>query len=270
MVAPPPSPGGAVQKPTYPRPASIGSPLKNRWGVGTLTSKPGEVYVGSIAGTGNKNVALSVFDTPGIFASLSPAAQAKLYRDATSVYGHDKVPTINMDSFTSQTAYNAYAVQQSTGLLIDPLNYWDYYRQSGGYGMDVQNRAAAGGAGGGGGGPVTSTSITKSVDLSNPTSARGLVDSALRQYLGRRASSEEYAAFRQALNAAERKSPNVTKAVSTTSRTGGGSATSAQTMSRGGIDRGRFAEEWALKQEGSAEYAAATTVFDTFMKMLGE
>lgn len=136
--------------------------------------------------------------------------------------------------------------------------------------MDVQNAAKAGGTGGGGGGPVKSTSETTSITISNPTSARGLVDNALSTYLGRRATPEEYATFRRALNAAERKNANVSTTSSVTSRGGGGTMSKTSSTSTGGIDRGRFAEEWAMKQEGSAEYAAATTVLNTFMKLLGE
>ncbi len=265
MPAPPPN----TPSSSYRRPASIASPVRNRWGVGQVTGKPGEVYIGSLAGSGNKSVAVSVFDSPGAFASLSPSAQQKIYNDAKAVYGHDKVPTINMDSFLAQTAYNAYAVQQSTGLAVGPLDYWDYYRQTGGYGMNLQKQGAAS-AGAGGGGVSRSTSVTESIDISNPTSARALVDRALTEYLGRRATGNEYASFRQALNAAERKAPSRTKSSSVSSRGGGGASTMTRTMSEGGIDRGRFAEEWAMSQEGAAEYAAATTVLDTFMKMLGE
>lgn len=263
-------PGPAKPQATYPRPASIGSPMRNRWGVGQLSTKPGEVYIGGLVGGGNKNVPVNMFDSPGAFAALSPQAQAKLYRDATSVYGHNKVPTINMDSFLAQTAYNAYSVQQTTGLLIDPLSYWDYYRQTGGYGMDVQNQRSAGGrGGGGGGGPVTSTNVSQSVNLTDPTAARGLVDQALSRYLGRGATSEEFANFTKALNRAERKNPNISKTTSVTSGGAGGTSSSTKSLSKGGIDRGRFAEEWARSQEGAAEYAAATTVLDSFMRVLG-
>ena len=263
MPAPPPN----TPSSSYRRPASIASPVRNRWGVGRLTGKPGEVYIGSLAGSGNKNVALSVFDSPGAFASLSPAARAKLYRDAQFAYGYDNVAINNMDSFLATTARNAYAVQQTTGLLVDPLTYWDYFRQTGGVGAKQQS---AGTTGAGGGGVSRSTSVTESIDISNPTSARALVDRALTEYLGRRATGNEYASFRQALNAAERKAPSRTKSSSVSSRGGGGASTMTRTMSEGGIDRGRFAEEWAMSQEGAAEYAAATTVLDTFMKMLGE
>lgn len=271
MVAPPPSPVPGIPTRTYPRPASISSPLRNRWGVGRLTTKPGEVYVAGMGASGNKNVSVSVFDTPGAFAALSPQAQRKLYRDATSVYGHDKVPTINMDRFLANTAYNAYAVQQSTGLPVDPLSYWDYYRQTGGPGLDLQRRAQeAGGMGGGGGGSSRSTNISRSVDISNPTEARSLADQALSRYLGRRANDQEYEAFTQALNKAQRKAPRVSRSTSVVSRGGGGTTAMTDSVTKGGVDPARFAEEWALSQEGAAEYAAATTVLDSFMKILGD
>jgi hypothetical protein len=244
--------------------------MRNRWGVGTLSTKPGEVYVGVLARGGNKNVPVSVFDTPGSYAALSPQAQQKLYADATSVYGHDKVPTINMDSFLSQTAYNAYAVQQSTRLLVDPLNYWDYFRSTGGPGLDVQNRDAGGGGAGGGGGVSRSTNITRSVDLTSPTEARALVDNALEKYLGRMPTDNEYQRFQQALNRAEKKTPYTTKTMSVSSRGGGGTTSQSNVLSQNRLDRQQFTEEWARSQEGAAEYAAATTVLDAFIKALGE
>lgn len=266
MPAPPPSP--VSPKPSYPRPASIGSPVRNRWGVGRLSSKPGEVYIGGMGGT-NKNVPLSAFSGKGIWASLSPQAQAKLYKDATDFYGYAPDASY-MDSFVETTAANAYAVQQSTGLLVDPLSYWDYYRQTGGYGMTGREKAGGGGGGGGGGGVSRSTSISQSVDLTDPTAARGLVDQALARYLGRGATNEEYANFTKALNRAERKNPNISRTTSVTSGGAGGVTAKSKSLSKGGIDRGRFAEEWAMSQEGAAEYAAATTVLDSFMKVLGE
>lgn len=268
MAAPPPSP--VTPAGTYPRPASIGSPVRNRWGVGRLTAKPGEVYVGSMAGGANKNVPVSLFDVDGAFAALSPAAQQKLYKDLESVYGYDNVAQTNLDGFLAKTVRNAYAVQQSTGLMVDPLSYWDYYRQSGGPGLDVQRQRDAAGGGGGGGGISRSTSRTESVDLTNPLSARSLADQALAKYLGRGATPAEFEMFTKALNAAERKSPNVSMTTSVTSRGAGGASSRTKSMSRGGVDKGRFAEEWAMSQEGAAEYAAATTVLDSFMKILGE
>lgn len=280
-MAPDPTTGGrpvnntTAPKPkvTYPRPTGLRSPFAQKYGVG-LSTKPGEVYVGTEMGKGAKNVPVDTFSIPGAFASLSPAAQQKLYKDAQAVYGHDKVPALNMDSFLTLTASNAYGVQQSTGLKVGVLNYWDYYKQSGGPGLNAYAKSGSGsgsgGAGGGYSGPVTSKSKQTSVNLTDPTSARGLVDAAMTQYLGRRPTQKEYANFLQQLNSMEEKNPSVTTQTSVTTPGVGSSSTVAKSKTTGGSNAQQYAVEYARGQEGAAEYTAATTVADAFISLLGE
>ena len=262
MVAPPPNKPAAPAATTYPRPPLLGSPVRNRWGIGKLASKPGEVYVGAMGGA-QKNVPLSVFNSPGAFAALSVPAQKALFKSAGEVYGYENVPQINMDSFLATTASNAYAVQQTTGLLVDPLSYWDYYKTTGGPGLQVAG--AAGGKGGGGGAGGTSRSINESINLSDPSTARGLIDNTIAQFLGRNPTDKEYSNFTAALNAAQRKNPTITESVTTSS----GGVAQSKTTSRGGLDRGQFAKEYAQSQEGVAELSAATTGLDAFMSAIG-
>jgi len=83
-----------------------------------------------------------------------------------------------------------------------------------------------------------------------------LVDNALEQYLGRRANNKEQTAFRQALRKAEMKNPVSAKIVGDTAVTKGGVAPSVR------------AEEFAMAQEGSAEYQAGTTYYDAFISAI--
>ena len=266
MVAPPPNRPASPAMPSYPRPPLLGSPVRNRWGVGKLSTKPGEVYIGAMGGA-QKNVPLATFSTPGAYASLSPPAQKALFAAMEASYGYNGVAQNNIDGFLEKTVANAYAVQQTTGLLVDPLSYWDYYKTTGGPGLKNfgEAGAAAAGGGGGGGGGGTSRSVNESVNLSDPSTARGLIDSTISRYLGRNPTDKEYSTFAAALNAQEKKSPSVTESVTTS---GGGSSRTKSTT-RSGMDRSQFAVEYAKSLEGVAELSAATTGLDAFMDAIG-
>lgn len=115
--------------------------------------------------------------------------------------------------------------------------------------------ATSGGAGGGGGGGAPQ--ITKTVNLTDPGTAETLVDQALQQYLGRRASETEITEFRKALRKAERKSPNEVDIEGDTQ------------ITKGGFNPATFAQQYAEGMEGAAEYQAATTFLDSFIGALG-
>lgn len=117
-------------------------------------------------------------------------------------------------------------------------------------------RKKSAGAGGGAGGPSTTTQVR----LTDPQGARALIDNALSQYLGRRASAQEQAAFLKALNVQEARQPTVTTSVPT----GRGAAV----VTTGGFNPSTFAEEYARGMEGSAEFQAATTYLDSFIQAL--
>lgn len=111
----------------------------------------------------------------------------------------------------------------------------------------------------------TSTSVQKSIKLTDESTARGLVDNALNQYLGRSATSKEQQAFMKALNIQEKQNPTITK--QTTSRSEGGSSTVSTTV--GGFSPSTFASEYAAGQEGAGEFQAATSLLDAFIGSLG-
>lgn len=247
------------------------SPLAQRWGLGATTGAPaGSVYIGQdytapyTGGTptgGYGSSAFAPLDAAAqAWASLSPTAQQKVYNDAIAVYGHEKIPSLNMPSFYADTVRSAYQVQQSTGLKVTPLEYWDYYKQSGGPGL---NAYGAGGKGGGAGGPKTSTST--SVSLTDPDTARGLIENAIGSELGRRPTEKEYATFMKALTTYAEANPTVT---TTNSNSGKGFSTSSQ-KSSGGYNAQQFAKDYANAQEGAAETDVATTGFDAFISLIG-
>jgi len=111
----------------------------------------------------------------------------------------------------------------------------------------------------------SSTSVQKSIRLTDESTARGLVDNALNQYLGRSATSKEQQTFMKALNIQEKQNPTITK--QTTSRSEGGSSTVSTTV--GGFNPSTFAKEYAAGQEGAGEFQAATSLLDAFIGSLG-
>lgn len=128
---------------------------------------------------------------------------------------------------------------------------------------------STGGRGGGYSGPVTTVQETRSVNLTDPMSARKLVDDALESYLGRRATAKEQEAFLNTLNKRERLSPSVTRQVATSTPQGPGMTTvQSEVLSEGGFNPSVFAEEFARGQQGAGEYQAATTYLDTFIDSL--
>lgn len=118
------------------------------------------------------------------------------------------------------------------------------------------------GGGGGGGGGGSSSSVARSISLTNPDTARGLLNSTLSQLLGREASQREFDTFLQALNKTERQSPTVTRSKTTASGT---SATST-TVTKGGTDPAQLAKQFAESRQGYSEYQAATTFLNAFIE----
>lgn len=128
-------------------------------------------------------------------------------------------------------------------------------------GLDAGGKALSSGSGGGG----VSSSVQKSVRLTDPSTARGLIDQALGNFLGRAADPQEQKAFLKALNVQERQNPTVTR--QTTVSGGGSSSSTSSTV--GGFNPSTFASEYAAGQEGAGEFQAATSLLDTFISSLG-
>lgn len=253
------------------------SPLAQRWGL-AKDIPVGEVYIGSgyaeySGGTPTAGYApmsdmtVSVDAAAKAFDSLSPAAMREVKRAADAAYRYD-VPAINLPSFYEMMVKGAYQIQQSTGLKVTPLEYPEYMKQA--LGEDAFGVRAKAGAGGGYKGPVTTVSETESINLSDPSTARQFLDSALGQYLGRRPTDTEYQSFTKALNAAQEEAPSITESMTTTTPQGAGrSRVKSRQRTTGGMSEAQFATEYARSQEGAAETAAGTTGFDVFLEAIG-
>ena len=110
-----------------------------------------------------------------------------------------------------------------------------------------------GGYGGGGGGGTTSQ-----IRLTDPESAKLLINNAMAGLLGREATQEEYAAFLKTLNNDERNNPVVSTA-------------SGNTMTvTGGTNPQQIAKDYSEGREDFAEFQAATTYMDAFMAALDD
>jgi len=245
-----------TKNPTAAMASASKGPFNQRFlGSGGKPQLPDEVFVGDMfsgsSGSGGKtNWNIDV--VKGNWAMLSPAASKKIARDADRFYGYGLKGQVNLPSFYSDMVDVAYNAQMQFGERITPLEAYDWYAKKFGKQLGTAASGSSGG-GGGGGGPAAPT---KRVNLTDPDTANGLVDNALEQYLGRRANNKEQTAFRQALRKAEMKNPVSAKIVGDTAVTKGGVAPSVR------------AEEFAMAQEGSAEYQAGTTYYDAFISAI--
>ena len=201
--------------------------------------------------------------------TLAPEAKKRLNDLTTAYFGHDRWDPSWQDGVWEQAiqvSANSVAYGNK-GDWIDPVSAFGLVVNE----MSAGTSGGRGGGGGGGGysGPTTTMQTSKSVNLTDPTTARGLIKGALSGYLGRDATDVEQQSFLRALNAAERRNPTVTKATTTTTPQGVAQTTvESETMSMGGFNPSTFAEEYAQGMEGSAEFQAATTLLDTFIGSL--
>lgn len=120
----------------------------------------------------------------------------------------------------------------------------------------------------GGRGPTTTISTTETIDLSNPSEARRLLDSTLGSYLGRLPSEREYKNFLSVLNAAEEAAPSITEQVSRTVPGEGTSRVRSKVRGEGGLSREQIATEYVRGQEDYAETRLSNTGLSAFLELL--
>ena len=226
----------------------------------TQQDKKNKVYIGPIytGGTptgGQQWVDLDVLK--GQWQFMSDRATQKFMDNARRYKGWGEgsmVPMESLNSVWSEFVDLSYQIQQQTGEMVTPLEAYDWWAAKTGQRPQEQPR----GGGGGGGG----VSVTEQINFTDPSSARNFLEGAMAEYLGRRPDEDEFNAFAAALRRAERKNPTRTTAVS-----GGGRS---RVVTKGGLDRAQFTQEFARSQEGVAETAAATTLLDTFLQTISE
>ena len=134
---------------------------------------------------------------------------------------------------------------------------------------DMGARVVAQSSGGAtpGGGPSVSFYETEQVNLTNPSTARKVMDDAIGQYLGRAPDKKEYDEFLKTLNGFQEDSPSITKGVT---RNSGGSNSTVNTKqsTEGGVDAGQVAKEFAMRDDQYQETTIETKGIDTFLNML--
>lgn len=216
----------------------------------------------------NTEVLAPVSQAANSYFFLANDKKAVLFDKMDKWYGKGRWDPSWIPKFYAR-AVNASAYAYSNmGAKITPLNAFDQILAGAG-GSGPGGAGSGGGRGGGGGGSSMSVVTSTSTSLTDPGSARKLVDDALSNYLGRKATSKEQANFLKALNIQEQQNPTITRQVSKTAGAGGVSNTTQQVTSQGGFNPSTFAEEWAASQEGAGEYQAATTLLDAFIGSLG-
>lgn len=198
---------------------------------------------------------------------LNQQQQKTLVDTMDATFGRGKWKPSTLQTFYGKGVGLSAYLWSNAQQRVDPVNATMLAIQ-----QEARLRQQAGLAGGGkgSGGVSSSTQTTTSVNLTDPVSARKMVNDALGQYLGRAATQQEQQAFMKALSQQERMNPTVTTQSSTTRSGGGSSSTRSSVTSQGGFNPSAFAEEYARGMEGSGEYQAATGLLNTFISALGE
>lgn len=119
-----------------------------------------------------------------------------------------------------------------------------------------------------GAGPTTTISTTESIDLTNPSQARRLLDNTLGSYLGRLPSQKEYSNFLRVLNATEETSPTITEQTTRTTPGEGTTRVRSKVRGEGGLSREQVATEFVRGQEDYAETRLSNTGLSAFLELL--
>jgi hypothetical protein len=160
-----------------------------------------------------------------------------------------------------EESVNAYRADK--GKKIDPWKMAEF--------MGSLGAGASGGSGGSGSGgrAGTYTSTQKSVDLTDPTTARAMVNDVLTAQLGRRATDEEVAAFTSVLSQAERANPVLSSTTTTQDETGNSTSSTSTSGGLSGPGKQEVLVQEAMKKPEWGAYQAATTYSNWFLDALG-
>ena len=113
--------------------------------------------------------------------------------------------------------------------------------------------SGGGGGGGGGGGAPTNT-----VQLTDPDSAKQLINTAMASLLGRQATTDEFDTFLKTLNQAEMDNPLTVKIEGNTA------------IQSGGVNAAQRAQDYTQSRPDYAEFQSATTLMDAFISALDD
>ena len=221
--------------------------LQRKHGLSPVTVQGGspKVWLSNEQEKINQNDWPTVEQASTAYSSLSKDAFGKLVSTMDQYYGKGRWNASYIKNFWAE------ALQISANALVkgEKIPVMDAFD-------NLLAQAAAAGltpSGAGGGGPK----ITQTVKLTDPQTAETIIDQALQQYLGRKASDTEVKSFRKALRGAEMESPSRVDTQGTTA------------ITSGGFNPAVFAQQYAEGMEGAAEYQAATTFLDAFIGAIG-
>jgi hypothetical protein len=193
---------------------------------------------------------------------LSAQESEKLMQVATEMYGYTPSYIVGYKPTWENLVDLSYQIKTQYGQNVAPLAAWDWWKERTG-----QSPKMFGSKTGGGTTRARTRAREETVSLTDPGTARTLVDQALESFLGRSATDQEFKNFSRALQGVEEANPVITE--QETRRADG--TTRTTTTREGGMNAQSFAQAWARGQEGSAEYTAATSLMDAFTEaIIGE
>lgn len=159
-------------------------------------------------------------------------------------------------------AAGAYSAQlAAAGRKLTPMQVLQLW--AGGKATGLPNSAI----GGAGSGSTTHTSTNVSYDLSDPLTAKALTNAVLSSALGREATADELAMYRNALNSYEKSNPSTSTSTTTTDAQGNSSTSSTSKAGASQAGREQIIKD---KAEGTAEGQAfrGSNLFEQAMQIL--
>lgn len=193
------------------------------------------------------------------FVQMRPEERALWSQKTVNVKGY-KNPTGSQELSTWNEATRGLAAYQKATGRSD-IDIWQY--------MDLVAAGRSGPSGGGGGGAPAPPSkvVTKQIDITNPTEARSMVESAMGGYLGRNPTDYEYKQFLATIQKADRNNPTIsTQKVVATGAGGGTQKTNVK--QEGGVDKAQVAKEYAKGRDDYAETSVETAAAQGFLKLI--
>jgi hypothetical protein len=118
-----------------------------------------------------------------------------------------------------------------------------------------------------------STNRSTSVDLTNPTEAKRLINTILADYLGGDASKAQFNEFLEVLHRSQEENPTVNESTSTQTITsvdedGYDTSTETSATTSGGVDAQQIAMDYAKELPEYSRYQASTTYMQAFEQLL--
>ena len=254
MAQPPPSRPSGGLPPTVPGT----TPAKGATSLPQVLDPVSNVYLWN--GDNNRPVLQDLSSAKKLVQILPPDKMKILTSTMDSAYGAGKWKYSDLISGWGDAAEMSGTYLATTNDYVSVFDAFQRLAQvRASNGLSMSGKAVSGGAGG--------TSYTKqtSIRLTDPSTARGLVDTALNNYLGRNATQQEQQQFLKALNYQEKAAPTVTEQITSTS----GKSSTIRSTTTGGFDPATFAKEYAAGIEGAGEFQAATSLLDSFIQAIG-